>query len=145
MGHCAQVLVGSWPEDLWPGTDFSLMSWWHVTWGAFLWGVLLSRGSKGGHALEQENERKLEELSVEIQRLEKGLTDSERKLKLTKTALNTGREINENLREGVSEPKGFLKLCEENQKLKNSLVNLASQRGHELRHLPEDQASLDTA
>ena len=66
VGHCAKVL-GSWPEDLWPGADFSLMSWWHITWGAFFfWGVLLFRGSKGCHALEQENNCKWEELSMKI-------------------------------------------------------------------------------
>ena len=76
----------------------------------------------------------------------KGLTGFEGKLKLTKTALNISREISKNLSENVSELKDSLKLCEEeNQKLKNLLVNLASQERHDLKNLPGDRASVDMA
>lgn len=43
-GHWAKVLAGLWPEDLCPGTDTSLVSWWHTTWGPFFFWL---RGSKG--------------------------------------------------------------------------------------------------
>lgn len=87
--------MGAWPEDLRLGPDFSLMSWGLITWGAFFfWEVLLFRGSKGCHTLEQEKGWKLEELSMETQLTEKGLTDSEGKLKLMKTALNIHKEMN---------------------------------------------------
>ena len=33
-GHCAEGLVVPWPACHWPGDDFSLMSWKHITWGA---------------------------------------------------------------------------------------------------------------
>ncbi|XP_073096000.1 uncharacterized protein [Manis javanica] len=33
VDHCAKMLLGLWPEDLWSGISFSLMSWGHIIWG----------------------------------------------------------------------------------------------------------------
>lgn len=78
-----------------------------------------------------------------------------------KTALDTSREISKSylflLKYFIKYFKYFkhklkyfkiyvIKLCEEeNRKLKILLVNLVSQEGHNLKNLPECQASVDTA
>ncbi|EPY80269.1 hypothetical protein CB1_000848012 [Camelus ferus] len=95
MGHWAEVLAGPWP-----GTTFNLMSWLHSAWGVlFLWRALLSRG-KGCRERE-----KLRELSGEVSRMGTSLAQSDRKLKVVKTAVNPSREREKNLHKTMSEQK----------------------------------------
>lgn len=57
--------------------------------------LLLAQREQRLRALEQQNDEKWEDLSVDIQLMEEGTPDSEGKLELTKTALNTFGEISE--------------------------------------------------
>lgn len=75
--------MASWPEELWPRTNSSLMCWRHVTWGPSFFRF---RGSKGCRKLEQEDNGKWKELSMETQLMEEGLKGSEGKLELTENS-----------------------------------------------------------
>ncbi|XP_043761876.1 uncharacterized protein LOC122696237 isoform X1 [Cervus elaphus] len=63
VGLSAEVLLGRGPGDLWPGTRFSWLFWFCVSWGVLIFWRILSGGREGCPAFEQE---KLEELSSGI-------------------------------------------------------------------------------